>query len=492
MFITQCVCLKCMMEPAVRQIWKRGFHNLHRPLILHKRTHAGQPEHADVSHCRHVKPALLVSRLYQPSSLRDVGQESRLPGEMTCKSQRLMQQAGLIHPSNPGCYYYLPSTVRSMEKLVRVIDQEMQGIGGQKLDMPSLCSADLWKTSERWDLMGKELFRLKDRHGADYCLGPTHEEAVTTLVAHQTTLSYRQLPLLLYQITRKFRDEPKPRFGLLRGREFYMKDMYSFDVSEEAAHETYESVCEAYARLFARLGLRCVQVQADTGNIGGMLSHEFQLPADIGEDRLLVCGTCLFAANMETLSPDRTDCPQCSTGTLVESKGIEVGHTFYLGKKYSHIFNATFSNHQNKPAVAEMGCYGLGVTRILAAAIEVMSTEEGIRWPGLIAPYQVCILPPKKGSKVDEASTLAEELVHNLGQFLPHLRGEVVFDDRTQMTIGKRLKDAGKLGYPYVVVVGRAALEEVPKFEVICQQTGETMFLSKDGLLDLLGTVETV
>lgn len=271
-----------------------------------------------------------------------------------------------------------------------------------------------------------------------------------------------------------------------------MKDMYSFDVSEEAAHETYESVCDAYVRLFARLGLRCVQVQADTGNIGGTLSHEFQLPADIGEDRLLVCGTCSFAANMETLSPDRTYCPQCSTGTLVESKGIEVGHTFYLGKKYSHIFNATFSNHQNKPAVAEMGCYGLGVTRILAAAIEVMSTEEGIRWPNLIAPYQVCVLPPKKGSKVDEAATLAEELVHNLGQFLPHLRGEVVFDDRTQMTIGKRLKDAGKLGYPYVVVVGQAALEEMPKFEVICQQTGETMFLSKDGLLELLGTVETV
>lgn len=403
----------------------------------------------------------------------------------------------------------------------------MQGIGGQKLDMPSLCSADLWKTSERWDLMGKELFRLKDRHSADYCLGPTHEEAVTTLVAHQATLSYRQLPLLLYQvsirpvltatvfpvtscslfvfsemiyfenppkkqITRKFRDEPKPKFGLLRGREFYMKDMYSFDVSEEAAHQTYESVCQAYTRLFARLGLRCVQVQADTGNIGGKLSHEFQLPADIGEDRLLVCGSCSFSANVETMSSDQSNCPQCETGKLVESKGIEVGHTFYLGKKYSHIFKATFSNAQNKPAVADMGCYGLGVTRILAAAVEVMSTEEGIRWPGLIAPYQVCVLPPKKGSKVDEATLQAEELVQALGETLPHLRGEVVLDDRTQMTIGKRLKDASKLGYPYVIVVGQGALEETPRFEVICQQTGETVFLSRDGLLDLLGRVETI
>lgn len=271
-----------------------------------------------------------------------------------------------------------------------------------------------------------------------------------------------------------------------------MKDMYSFDVSEEAAHQTYESVCRAYSRLFARLGLRCVQVQADAGNIGGTLSHEFQLPADVGEDRLLVCGNCSFSANVETLSSDRADCPQCNTGTLVESRGIEVGHTFYLGKKYSNVFQARFNSAQNKPTVAEMGCFGLGVTRILAAAVEVMSTEDTIRWPGLIAPYQVCVLPPKKGSKQEEASVLAEELAHTLGEALPCLRGEVVLDDRTQMTIGKRLKDASRLGYPYIVVAGLGALEETPKFEVICQQTGNTMFLSKDGVLDLLGKVETV
>uniref|UniRef100_A0A8C7I494 Probable proline--tRNA ligase, mitochondrial n=1 Tax=Oncorhynchus kisutch TaxID=8019 RepID=A0A8C7I494_ONCKI len=387
----------------------------------------------------------LVSHLFQPSNLRDVGQEKSAQVDMTC----------------------------------RLIDQEMQGIGGQKLDMPSLCSAELWRRSERWDLMGKELFRLRDRHRAEYCLGPTHEEAVTELLASQGTLSYRQLPLLLYQITRKFRDEPKPRFGLLRGREFYMKDMYTFDMSEEAACHTYESVCQAYTRLFSWLGLCIVQVHADTGNIGGKLSHEFQLPADIGEDRLLVCGSCSFSANVETMEPGQTDCPQCQEGTLVKSKGIEVGHTFYLGTKYSHIFNATFNNTQNKPAVTEMGCFGLGVTRILAAAIEVMSTEE------------VCVLPPKRGSKVDEVAGLAEELALSLGEALPRLRGEVVLDDRTQMTIGKRLKDASRLGYPYVLVVGQKAAEEMPRFEVICQQTGETTFLSRDGLVDLLRCVET-
>ncbi|KAG9350925.1 hypothetical protein JZ751_024814 [Albula glossodonta] len=435
---------------------------------------------------------LLVSRLFQPSSLREgQGQESQ-SGEKTCKSQRLMLQAGLIHPSNPGCYYYLPATVRAIEKLVRLIDQEMQGIGGQKLDMPSLCAAELWRRSKRWDLMGRDLFRLKDRHDAEYCLGPTHEEAITELLASQGHLSHKQLPLLLYQVTRKFRDEPRPRFGLLRGREFYMKDMYTFDTSERAAHLTYQNVCQAYTRLFARLGLQCVQVQADTGNIGGKLSHEFQLPAEVGEDRLLVCGNCAFSANVETMEPGQTDCPQCHKGTLTESKGIEVGHTFYLGTKYSHIFNATFSNPQSKPVVAEMGCFGLGVTRILAAAIEVLSTENAIHWPGLLAPYQVCILPPKRGSKEEHLEGLAEELCHSLGSTIPGLRGEVVLDDRTQLTIGRRLKDAGCLGYPYVIVVGRSAAEDLPRFEVRCQQSGETMFLSREGLMDLLSRVETI
>lgn len=294
------------------------------------------------------------------------------------------------------------------------------------------------------------------------------------------------------QVTRKFRDEQKPKFGLLRGREFYMKDMYSFDISEEAALHTYQSVCHAYARLLDRLGLKWLQVQADTGNIGGTLSHEFHLPADIGEDRLLMCGSCGFSANVETVEPEQTDCPKCHTGPLTESKGIEVGHTFYLGKKYSQVFNASFTNAENKAAVADMGCFGLGVTRILAASVEVLSSEDSIRWPGLLAPYQVCILPPKKGSKASEAIYLAEELVQSLGNNLPNLKGEVVLDDRTQLTIGKRLKDANRLGYPYVVVLGQKAMEEQPVFEVVCQQSGETVFLTRDGLLDLLSGVETI
>ncbi|KAJ8277819.1 hypothetical protein GJAV_G00080430 [Gymnothorax javanicus] len=485
-----------MMEAFLWHCCRKLLHHHARSLTQRTRclsSCAGSALQASCTHAVGTAP-LLVSRLFQPSNLSEAQEpsvEGRV-GEVPCKSQRLMLQSGLIHPSNPGCYYYLPSAVRAMEKLVRLIDQEMQGIGGQKLDMPSLCAADLWRRSKRWDLMGKELFRLKDRHGAEYCLGPTHEEAITELLASQGTLSYRQLPLLLYQVTRKFRDEPKPRFGLLRGREFYMKDMYSFDTSEEAAQRTYEAVCQAYTRLFARLGLHCVQVQADTGNIGGKLSHEFQLPAEIGEDRLLICENCAFGTNVEAIESGQRDCPQCHKGTLTESKGIEVGHTFYLGTKYSHVFNASYYNAQNKPVLAEMGCFGLGVTRILAAAIEVYSTEDAVRWPGLLAPYQVCVLPPKRGSKTEQLAGLADELCHSLGMSIPSLKGEVVLDDRTQLTIGKRFKDASRLGYPYVIVIGQTAAEEQPRFEVSCQKSGETLFLSREELIDLLSQVETV
>nr|XP_056700518.1 probable proline--tRNA ligase, mitochondrial [Euleptes europaea] len=446
-------------------------------------------------HCRfyHVKQKrLLLSHHFLSMNLREdslLSQESKM-GEMTCKSQRLMLLGGLIYPASPGCYHYMPYTVRAMEKLIKVIDREMQIIGGQKVNMPTLCSAKLWRASGRWELMGKELLRLADRHGQEYCLGPTHEEAITDLIASQGRLSYRELPLLLYQITRKFRDEPKPRFGLLRGREFYMKDMYTFDASEEAARHTYALVCNAYCNIFNSLGLRFVKVQAATGSIGGTMSHEFQLPADIGEDKLMTCTKCDFSANMELINSDQRYCPVCK-GELVETKGIEVGHTFFLGTKYSSVFNVTLQTSQGKPTPAEMGCYGLGVTRILAASIEVLSTEDAIHWPSLITPYQVCFIPPKKGSKEEKATELLEELYDCVAEAIPQLKEEIVLDDRTHLTIGKRLKDANKLGYPYVIIGGKKALDNPSLFEVWNQKTGETLFLTREAIIDLLSKVPT-
>ncbi|KAM6305536.1 putative proline--tRNA ligase, mitochondrial [Aegotheles albertisi] len=430
-----------------------------------------------------------LSQLFQPLNLQAGGEAG--PGEPSCRSQRLMLQAGLIHPASPGCYHYLPAALRALRKLERAMDREMRALGGQKLSMPSLSSAELWRASGRWERMGPELFRLRDRHGKGYCLGPTHEEAVTQLLAAHRNLSYRHLPLRLYQVTRKFRDEPKPRFGLLRSREFYMKDMYTFDASAEAARQTYDLVCDAYHSLFHRLGLPCVQVRAATGNIGGTMSHEFQLPADIGEDRLVLCPSGHFAANVETLSGEQTSCPTCGE-KLTHTKGIELGHTFYLGTKYSSVSNAVFCSPENKPQLAEMGCYGLGVTRILAASIEVLSTEDSIRWPSLIAPYQLCFIPPKRGSREEEEAGAVplEQLYDHLAQALPHLAGDSVLDDRTQLTIGKRLKDAEKLGYPYVLIAGKRVREDPPVFEVWSQNTGEVLFLTKEGVTELLSKVQ--
>ncbi|KAM9239014.1 putative proline--tRNA ligase, mitochondrial [Leptosomus discolor] len=456
---------------------------------LSARRQGCRPRHGGPGRARR----LLLSQLFQPFNLQvsDEAGGHGGPGEPTCRSQKLMLQAGLIHPSSPGCYSYLPPTVRAMEKLVKAMDEEMQAVGGQKLNMPSLSSAELWRASGRWDQMGPELFRLADRHGKGYCLGPTHEEAVTELVAAQSNLTYKQLPLRLYQVTRKFRDEPKPRFGLLRSREFYMKDMYTFDASEEAARQTYDLVCNAYRSLFERLGLPFVKVQAATGSIGGTMSHEFQLPADVGEDRLVLCRDGHFAANVETLSGEQKSCPTCGE-KLIQTKGIEVGHTFYLGTKYSSVSNAVFYSPENKPQLAEMGCYGLGVTRILAASIEVLSTEDSIRWPSLIAPYQLCFIPPKRGSREEEGEgdALLERVYDDLAEALPHLAGDSVLDDRTQLTIGKRLKDASKLGYPYVVVAGKRVCEDPPVFEVWNQNAGKVLFLTKEGVIELLSKVQ--
>ncbi|XP_075038208.1 putative proline--tRNA ligase, mitochondrial [Mixophyes fleayi] len=435
---------------------------------------------------------LLLSRLYQPGSLwkENPSELQHKSNEPSSKSQRLMYKAGLIRPSSPGCFHYLPYTVRSMEKLIRLVDKAMQEIGGQKINMTTLCSAALWRQSGRWDLVGKELLCLKDRHNQEYCLGPTHEESVSDLIATEGGIGYKRLPLLLYQITRKFRDEKRPCFGLLRGREFYMKDMYTFDITEEAACQTYNNVCEAYCNVFSALGLKYVKVQADTGNIGGKMSHEFHLPANIGEDKLLVCGSCDFAGNVEVLQPDETNCPMCKE-QLVESKGIEIAHTFYLGTKYSSVFNAVCYDSQNKPSVAEMGCYGIGISRLLAASIEVLSTEDDIHWPNLIAPYQICLIPPKKGSKETAALAAAEELYHDI-RAVHHMRDEAILDDRDHLTIGKRVKEAHMMGYPYVIVAGKKALESPPQFEVHCHRTGDVHLLSKEGVLNFIQGVQVI
>ncbi|XP_072173392.1 probable proline--tRNA ligase, mitochondrial [Diadema setosum] len=429
-----------------------------------------------------------VTRLYQPSFVLPEGAKIT---DLKCKSHRLMLENGLIRQAGNGTFHLLPLALRSLEKLIEVIDKEMLLAGGQKIAMPGMTPASLWKTSGRYPEYGPELLTLRDRHGVEYCLGPTHEEAVTEIIGAEKLLSHRHLPIKLYQITNKFRDERRPRFGLLRGREFLMKDMYTFDASLEAASQTYSIMCQAYRNIFKQLGLQVIQAVGATGAIGGSSSHEFHLLSEMGEDVVYHCTKCGYAANQETVD-GQPSCPkdlQPSECCLSLKHGIEVGHAFLLGTKYSKVFKATFVDSDGYAKLTEMGCYGLGVTRILAAAIEVLSSESEIRWPQVMAPYQVCVVSAKEGGKEDAAIPLAEELCANISSHIPRLSSELLLDDRGHMTIGRRLKDAHQLGYPFIVVVGKKALEADPRYELIDLQSGRTEFLSKSDLIQEMESI---
>ncbi|CAC5418158.1 PARS [Mytilus coruscus] len=350
--------------------------------------------------------------------------------------------------------------------------------------------------------------------------GETHEELVTDLISKMgNNLSYKKLPVRLYQISRKFRDEMHPRHGLLRSREFEMKDLYTFDTTEENATKTYEIVCQVYENIFNRLGLQFKKVIGATGNIGGKLSHEFLLQSDIGEDTIIVCNSCQYGRNIEIEDPSvrENKCPRCGS-ELDQMSAIEVGHSFLLGTKYSEILGSTYKdkNGQNIVTqmgcyglgvtrnlqagieilldklniVTQMGCYGLGVTRILQAGIEVLSEDEAIRWPKIISPYQICIIPQMKGYMEEKFMELANNLYDELVT-VPNLRGEVVIDDRTRFTVGNRLTQANRLGYPYVVVIGKSAIDEEQKFELQDIYNKTTDFLSSSQIISKLSNIKT-
>ncbi|XP_016935030.2 probable proline--tRNA ligase, mitochondrial isoform X2 [Drosophila suzukii] len=308
------------------------------------------------------------------------------------------------------------------------------------------------------------------------------------MLATTSPISYRQLPLRLYQIGPKFRDELKTRFGLMRAKEFLMKDMYSFDVSEETARETYSTVSAAYDRLFKQLEVPFVKVNAATGIMGGSVSHEYHYVSPVGEDTLLQCSSCGYAGNSEvlegqTVSP--ASCPSCKSLDLREVRGVEVAHTFLLGDKYSKPLGATFLNTSGKPQPLVMGCYGIGITRIIAASLEVLSTEQELHWPRLLAPYDVCLIGPKQGSKEQPAAELIEnELLLNVGELCGHQ--ELLHDDRKELTIGKRLLEAKRLGHPLTIVVGaKAVQQDSPKLEVHLSK-GEKLELDLSEALKLV------
>lgn len=543
-----------------------------------------------------------------------------VPAEAEVISHKLLLRAGFIRKAAAGVYTYLPLAQRVLHKIMDIVREEMDSAGGQEVMLPIIQPAELWQESGRWDVYGDEMFRLQDRHGRNFCLGPTHEEIITDLIRNEVR-SHKQLPLRLYQIQNKYRDERRPRFGLLRGREFIMKDLYSFDKDEKGLDDSYKLMYQAYTNIFSRCGLQFRPVEADSGAIGGNSSHEFMVLAESGEADVVYCQKCDYAANTEkahvvsdksfqneemktleevntpgqksvqevasflkispsriiktmiyvadgklvavlvrgdrklndvkiqnalgvlkleladqnkladtlavgfigpkdlhlhiiaddeikylrngvagankkdyhylNINPDRDfdvkeyfdlreveegeACPQCSN-PLSAAQGIEVGQVFKLGVKYSKSLDAKYLDVNGKEQLIVMGCYGIGVSRTMAAAVEQNYDENGIKWPLAIAPYHVVVIPVN--SKDEELMTYAE----NIYQQLSAKKIETVLDDRTERP-GVKFKDADLIGFPLRITVGKKALEE-NLVEIKVRATGEEFLAAGDEILE--------
>jgi prolyl-tRNA synthetase len=523
------------------------------------------------------------------------------PADAEVVSHKLMVRAGMIRQLAAGIYSILPLGLRVLKKVEAIIRQEMNQIGGQEVFLPSIQPAELWQESKRWNFYGKELLRMKDRHDREFCYGPTHEEVITDIVRKEIK-SYRQLPTILYQIQTKFRDEVRPRFGIMRGREFIMKDAYSFHANEADTKKTYAKMAKAYANIFRRCGLEFKQVQADSGTIGGSFSHEFAVLADSGEDEIGFCEACGYASNIELAEAQQASiaiptknleelkeihtpgkktieevssflnlprkhivktillenenglvaglvrgdheinpikmknmigcewllpaaektiveklklpcgyigpvgldipiyadqelatlqnfvtgankadthfsgvqvqrdltikkfgdlrfilpgdpCPRCDEGKYQIKRGIEVGHIFILGTKYSEAMKAVYLDNNGKENLMTMGCYGIGVGRTAAASVEQNHDEKGIVWPLSLAPFEIVIIPVN--FKKDDLKNTCESIYDQLSE----MGLEVLLDDR-QDRLGVKLKDADLIGVPMQIIVGPKNLEE--------------------------------
>lgn len=561
---------------------------------------------------------MLATKLYAPT-LREV------PSDADVVSQQLMLRAGFMRKTANGLYSFLPLGWRSIKKIEAIVREEMDRASAQEIMMPILQPAEIWKESGRWNAYGAEMMRINDRHDNEFCLGPTHEEMITTLVKNEIN-SYRQLPVNLYQIQSKFRDERRPRYGLMRSREFIMKDAYSFDVDEAGLDESYKSMYDAYTRIFTRCGLTFRPVEADSGAIGGSGTHEFMAIAEAGEADIVYCTKCDYAANIEigkpgimkqeeealqelsvvdtpnastieavaemlnlplhktikavvfsidgkvvlaivrgdhevnevavqhavlgsvepematpeelekvgltagfsspvglkqteefaivvdesvmesynvcggankkdahyvNINPKRdfnvddiiiapirliTDddvCPTCG-GALEHAKGIEVGQVFKLGTKYSEALQATFLDQNGRPNPMIMGCYGIGVSRTLAAAIEQYHDENGIIWPRSIAPFEAVIVPI---NAKDEALMSTSQTIYSA---LQNAGVDVLLDDRKDRA-GVKFKDADLIGYPLRITVSKNTLEN-NEVEIQIRKSGEAITCAIDSV----------
>ncbi|MCH7539172.1 MAG: proline--tRNA ligase [Proteobacteria bacterium] len=430
-----------------------------------------------------------LSRYFMPT-LKETPAEARIV------SHRLMMRAGMIRQASAGIYSWLPLGFRVLKKIEQIVREEQDAAGAQELLMPTIQSADLWRESGRYEEYGEEMLRIKDRHGRDMLYGPTNEELVTDIFrAH--VKSYRDLPQLLYHIQWKFRDEVRPRFGVMRGREFLMKDSYSFDFDFAGARRSYNKMFVAYLRTFARMGLKAIPMLAESGPIGGDMSHEFVILAPTGEteihchrdlldfdvlgseidydgdlERVVGRWTDLYAATDKKHDP--ASCP-VPPDQLVEALGIEVGHIFYFGTKYSKSMDAVVAGPNSEPVPVEMGSYGIGVSRLVGAIIEASHDEAGIIWPESVAPFKVGLINLKAGEAAcDRASDEAYAKLNDA-------RVEVLYDDR-EARAGAKFADMDLIGLPWQLIVGPRGLA-AGVVELKERASGERQELSIDSAL---------
>ncbi len=392
------------------------------------------------------------SKVFLPT-LKDTPQDAEVI------SHQLMLRSGMIRRVTSGIYTWLPIGLKVLKKVENIVREEMDATGAQEVLMPMVQPKELWEETQRWEKMGPELLRIQDRHERDFCLGPTHEEVITDLIRNNLK-SYKELPLNLYQIQTKFRDEVRPRYGVMRGREFLMKDSYSFNLNEESLNESYLAMKEAYKKILYRLGLKFKIVKADSGAIGGDASEEFHVLADNGEDTIAVSDSSDFAINTELLLEEGENLESLQgkpspdgKGLIQIKKGIEVGHIFQLGKVYTDAMKANVLDNEGKAKNLFMGCYGIGVSRLVAAAIEQNNDEKGIIWPEAMTPFEVNIVAIgfDKDKKIAKAATDLYNELSSMGY-------EVMLDDRKD-GYGIKMKDAELIGIPINIIIGKQYLQ---------------------------------
>jgi prolyl-tRNA synthetase len=385
---------------------------------------------------------MLWSKSFIPT-LKEAPQEAESAGH------QLMLRAGLTRMLMAGVYSYLPLGLLVLNNIERIVREEMNAAGANELLLPALQPMELWCKTGRDKTVGDVMIKFTDRRGRNVCLGPTHEEIITDL-ARVHVSSYKQLPLVLYQIQTKFRDEIRPRFGLVRSCEFIMKDCYSFDQDEAGLEKSYRKMYDGYNRIFQRCGLWQLSVEADSGVMGGSVSHEFMVPAECGEDVVLYCPACNLARPF-TDDPNVV-CAQCK-GPLEKKNTIEVGHIFKLGTKYSAALGANYLDAKGTLKPLVMGCYGIGVSRLVATVIEQNHDASGIIWPLEVAPYKLLIIP------IDVTDTVIMAKARQIYDFFTQQGIEVLLDDRDERA-GVKFKDADLIGIPLQVVIGKDFLKQ--------------------------------